>query len=125
MKPKTIVVADDEPDMANLVKEALERHGYHVVTVFDGKTAIETITRLQPDLVVLDVLMPAVQGYDVCRYLRDQWELKKLKILILSSMSSEFDLEASRSAGADSYITKPFEPETLAREVKRLLESAE
>lgn len=125
MEPRTIVVADDEVDVAEAVKYILEGQGYRVVAVNDGRSAMEVIPRLRPDIALLDVLMPEVEGFDVCRFVKAQSDLRHVKVIIITSLSSEFDLESARSAGADSFITKPFAIDGLLHEIERLLSTAD
>ncbi len=125
MEPRTIVVADDEVDVAEAVKYILEGQGYRVVAVNDGRSAMEVIPRIRPDIALLDVLMPEVEGFDVCRFVKAQQDLRHMKVIIITSLSSEFDLESARSAGADSFITKPFAIDGLLHEIERLLLPAE
>jgi DNA-binding response OmpR family regulator len=121
MEPRTIVVADDETSVAEAVKYILEGQGYRVVAVNDGRSAMEVIPRVRPDVALLDVLMPEVEGFDVCRFVKSQQDLRHMKVIIITALSSEFDLESARSAGADSYITKPFAIDGLLNEIERLI----
>jgi DNA-binding response OmpR family regulator len=118
---RTIIVVDDEPDFANMVKSMLEEHDYRVHTRHNGRDGIETILALRPDLVILDVLMPVIQGYDVCRYLKSQTGLCDTKVIFLSSLSKELDKRWGMTTGADAYLTKPVSSEKLIETVKSVL----
>jgi DNA-binding response OmpR family regulator len=113
-----VLVAEDDPKQAELVRRCLEHEGHAVVTVGDGRAALEEIRRNPPDLMVLDVMMPRVDGLDVCRILRRDSELP---ILMLTARSTEDDLLLGLDLGADDYLTKPYSPRELAARVRSLL----
>src|SRR5262245_50941292 len=106
-----ILVAEDDPKQARLIQIYLEREGHSVVTVEDGRAALEQARTRAPDLLVLDVMMPKVDGLDVCRVLRAE---SKVPILLLTARSSEDDLLLGFDLGADDYMTKPYSPRELA-----------
>jgi DNA-binding response OmpR family regulator len=116
-----ILVAEDDPKQANLVRVYLERDGHSVLLVGDGRTALEQARSRRPDLVVLDVMMPLVDGMDVCRILRSE---SKVPILLLTARSTEDDLLLGLDVGADDYITKPYSPRELTARVRALLRRA-
>ncbi len=122
MEARTIVVADDEADTVRLVRRIFEEKGCLVFSALEGRTAIELILTVKPDLVVLDVRMPIVQGYDVCRYIKNRGPSKKTKVLFLSGFSQEADIKWAESAGADDYLVKPFFKEDLLGKADRLLD---
>ncbi|MGN9913211.1 response regulator transcription factor [Phytohabitans sp. LJ34] len=113
-----ILVAEDDPKQANLVRVYLEREGHSVLVVGDGRTALEQARVRKPDLVVLDVMMPQVDGLDVCRILRGESEVP---ILLLTARTTEDDMLLGLDVGADDYITKPYSPRELAARVRALL----
>jgi DNA-binding response OmpR family regulator len=116
-----ILVAEDDPKQANLVRVYLEREGHSVLVVGDGRTALEQARVRKPDLVVLDVMMPQVDGLDVCRILRGESEVP---ILLLTARTTEDDMLLGLDVGADDYITKPYSPRELAARVRALLRRA-
>ncbi|MEH1123924.1 response regulator transcription factor [Micromonospora sp. CPCC 206061] len=116
-----ILVAEDDPKQANLVRVYLERDGHSVLLVGDGRAALEQARSRRPDLVVLDVMMPVVDGMDVCRILRSE---SKVPILLLTARSTEDDLLLGLDVGADDYITKPYSPRELTARVRALLRRA-
>jgi DNA-binding response OmpR family regulator len=116
-----ILVAEDDPKQANLDRVYLERDGHSVLLVGDGRTALEQARSRRPDLVVLDVMMPLVDGMDVCRILRSE---SKVPILLLTARSTEDDLLLGLDVGADDYITKPYSPRELTARVRALLRRA-
>lgn len=118
---KTILVADDEADMLQLVGGTLRREGFAVVTAVTGETAIEKVKQEHPDLAILDMMMPAGTGLDVCRALRSQPETAAIPVIMLSACSAEVDRVVAFEIGVDDYVTKPFSPRELVLRVKAIL----
>lgn len=116
-----ILVAEDDPKQANLVRVYLEREGHSVLLVGDGRAALDQCRSRRPDLVVLDVMMPVVDGLDVCRILRAESEIP---ILLLTARTTEDDVLLGLDLGADDYLTKPYSPRELAARVRALLRRA-
>ncbi|MFI0484285.1 response regulator transcription factor [Actinomadura sp. 9N215] len=116
-----ILVAEDDPKQARLVQVYLEQAGHSVIVVGDGRRALEQTRARRPDLLVLDVMMPAVDGLDVCRILRAE---SPVPILLLTARSREDDLLLGLDLGADDYITKPYSPRELTARVRALLRRA-
>ncbi|MEV4411335.1 response regulator transcription factor [Catellatospora sp. NPDC049609] len=113
-----VLIAEDDPKQANLLRVYLEREGHSVQVVADGLAALERCRAYRPDLVVLDVMMPTLNGLDVCRILRAESEVG---ILLVTARSTEDDILVGLDLGADDYITKPFSPRQLAARVRALL----
>lgn len=119
---RTIVVVEDEAPIADAVAARLRSEGHRVEIAADGPSGVELIERLQPDLVVLDVMLPGFDGLEVCRRVqRDRW----VPILMLTARDSEADLVIGLGVGADDYLTKPFSARELAARVSALLRRAE
>ncbi|MEV4629596.1 response regulator transcription factor [Micromonospora sp. NPDC049523] len=116
-----ILVAEDDRKQANLVRIYLEREGHSVLLVGDGRAALDQVRARRPDLVVLDVMMPVVDGLDVCRVLRAESDLP---ILLLTARTTEDDILLGLDLGADDYLTKPYSPRELAARVRALLRRA-
>ncbi len=116
-----ILVAEDDPKQAELVRRYLEREGHSVVLAADGRLAIDEARHRSPDLLVLDVMMPRVDGLDVCRILRAEADIP---IIMLTARSTEDDLLLGLDLGADDYITKPYSPRELVARVRTLLRRA-
>jgi two-component system, OmpR family, response regulator len=116
-----VLVADDDPALREVVRYTLDRAGYQVVEASDGRKAVELFLRTSPDLVVLDVTMPELDGLEVCRQLRAK---SQVPILFLSSRGEEVDKILGLELGGDDYLTKPFSPRELASRVKALLRRA-
>lgn len=119
--PKKILVVDDEEEIAFLIKRRLIKSGYEVLTASNGTSALLLAKKEQPDLIVLDVMMPEPNGLDVCRALKQDPQFKSIRIILLSARDQLKDKEAGLKAGADLYVTKPFEPEELIKNVQTLL----
>ena len=120
---KTILVVDDERHIVRLVEVNLERAGYEVMIAYDGVEALEVIREQLPDMVILDVMMPQVDGLEVCRRLRSQ--MVEVPILILSAKGETSDRVLGLELGADDYLAKPFEPAELLARVKAVLRRSE
>src|SRR5688500_13963003 len=116
-----VLVAEDDPKQARLVRVYLEQDGHSVVVVGDGREALEQTRARCPDLLVLDVMMPGVDGLDVCRILRAE---SPVPILLLTARSREDDLLLGLDLGADDYVTKPYSPRELSARVRALLRRA-
>ena len=113
-----ILVADDDPKHAQLVRLYLEREGHQVLTVGDGRAALDVARARRPDLIVLDIMMPLVDGLDVCRILRAE---SNVAILLVTARSSENDMLLGLDIGADDYLAKPVSPRELTARVRALL----
>ncbi|MFB7122129.1 response regulator transcription factor [Kitasatospora sp. NPDC056273] len=113
-----VVVAEDDPKQADLVRLYLEREGHHVVVVHDGRSALEEARRGPTQLLVLDVMMPVMDGLDVCRALRVE---SAVPVLMLTARTGEEDLLLGLDLGADDYLTKPYSPRELVARVRALL----
>ena len=115
---KTVLVVDDEPTLVATLKYNLEREGYHVLTASDGENAIALARAARPDLMVLDLMLPVVDGLDVCRILRREMSLP---ILMLTARAGEVDKVVGLEIGADDYVTKPFSTRELLARARALL----
>lgn len=116
-----ILIVEDDPDISKLVRLTLEKDHYQVRSVADGHAAFELMQRDPPDLVVLDVMLPTVDGLEVCRRIRQSDRTARVPILMLSARSEEVDRVLGLELGADDYLTKPFSPRELSARVKALL----
>jgi two-component system, OmpR family, alkaline phosphatase synthesis response regulator PhoP len=121
--PKKILAVDDERHIVRLVQVNLERAGYQVVTAFDGKDALEKVASEQPDLVVLDVMMPYMDGFEVLQNLRKNQSTRDLPVIMLTAKAQDADVFRGWSSGVDCYLTKPFNPMELITFVKRIFAS--
>jgi two-component system alkaline phosphatase synthesis response regulator PhoP len=117
-----ILVVDDEPKIVKLTRDFLEKDGFRVISAADGPTALQVARREKPDLVVLDLMLPGMDGWEVCRMLRKESDLP---VIMLTARSEESDQVIGLELGADDYITKPFSPRTLVARVRALLRRAQ
>jgi OmpR family response regulator RpaB len=122
MDKKKILVVDDEPGILKVTSIRLEKLGYNVLTAVDGKEALDTIRSENPDLVLLDLVMPFMNGAEVCEQIKNDEKLKHIPIILFTaSGSGAMTAEKIKKIGADDYIVKPFEPEELAGKVEEIL----
>jgi DNA-binding response OmpR family regulator len=119
----TVLVVDDDPVIVQLLKVNFEMEGYRVLTASDGERGIERARHDQPDLVVLDVMMPQVDGLEVARRLRADPATSRLPIMLLSAKAQATDVKAGEAV-ADAYVTKPFDPLELLERVAKLIAQA-
>ena len=120
-EPRTVLVADDDEDILQLVSFRLERAGYTVVTAADGQQALAAARQHQPDLAVLDVMMPGLNGYEVTRQLRADPATAAIPVILLTARVQEADVSRGFEAGADDYLRKPFSPQELRSRVQAIL----
>jgi DNA-binding response OmpR family regulator len=118
---RTVLVADDDEDILQLVSFRLERAGYTVVTAADGQQALAAAREHQPDLAVLDVMMPGLNGYEVTRRLREDPATAAIPVILLTARVQEADVSRGFEAGADDYLRKPFSPQELRSRVQAIL----
>jgi DNA-binding response OmpR family regulator len=116
-----ILIAEDEPDIRDLVAFTLRFAGYEVVTANNGEEAVQTASREFPDLILLDVRMPRMTGYDACRAIKANPELKDIPVVFLSAKGQESEIQTGLDAGAEEYLLKPFAPDQLTDRVRAIL----
>ena len=121
MKPHKIVVVEDEPDILENLRFNLEREGFEVACASDGVEGLEVVRREIPDLVLLDLLLPRMNGLEVCRTLKSEPATKKIPIIMVTAKGEETDIVLGLSLGADDYATKPFSPSELIARVRAVL----
>lgn len=118
MARETILVVDDEPDILELIRFNLEREGYQVETVSSGEEALVAATKLEPDVVVLDLMLPGLDGIEVCRRLKRETKTERIPVLMLTAKAEDTDIVTGLEIGADDYITKPFSPKVLIARIR-------
>ncbi len=121
---KKIMVVDDEPYIARVIKFKLEQEGYLVIAANDGQSGLQKIKEEKPDLILLDVMMPGLSGYEVCQKIKEDAELAGIPVVILTAKGQERDREQGLTMGASDYITKPFSPNRLLELVKNMIGDA-
>jgi len=119
---KKILIADDEPSIVAAVEFLLQRGGYEVHVARNGEEALELVESNNPDLVLLDVMMPLKSGYEVCTRIRERDDWRHIKVIMLSAKGRDAEVTRGLSLGADVYITKPFSTRDLMAKIKSLLE---
>lgn len=118
---KKILIVDDEPNIVISLEFLMRREGFEVAVARDGEEALGSIAEAQPDLVLLDVMMPKIDGFEVCARLRADPALAAMRIVMLTAKGREAEIEKGLSLGADGYVTKPFSTRDLVVQVKNLL----
>jgi len=118
---KKILVVDDEPDVVKVVSFRLKKAGYEVFTADNGKKGLDSVTDNRPDLVLLDLRMPVMSGYDVCKQIKSDDKLKNIPVILLTASGAGTIANSAKEYNADDYIVKPFNPEELLEKVKKYL----
>jgi DNA-binding response OmpR family regulator len=120
-KMKKILVADDDNNVLFLITELLTRQNYQVYQAVNGDQALREAGSLHPDLMVLDIMMPGIDGIEVCRRVKASPDTRDIKVIMLTAKTSGRDIEAGLAAGADHYLTKPFRINELTNKIKELI----
>ena len=120
---KKILVADDEPYILMALTDAVEMEGYDCVTAVNGKDALEKARAEVPDLILLDIMMPYMDGYEVCEELKGDPATRDIPVIRLTAKSQQVDIQRGKEVGADDYITKPFRPSTLRKKFNEVLDA--
>lgn len=118
---QTILVVDDEPDIVEIIQYNLEKSGFDVIVAADGSAALEKARNEAPDLIVLDLMLPGLEGTDVCRILKQDERTRFIPILMLTAKSEEIDRIIGLELGADDYVVKPFSPREIALRIRNIL----
>jgi len=118
MNSKKILIVDDEVDLVETVRFPLEMEGYHVLVSYNGEDALNQARKESPDLILLDLMLPKLDGYKVCQLLKSDDRYKHIPILMLTAKSQEKDMVLGMETGANEYITKPFDIRDLLKKVK-------
>jgi two-component system alkaline phosphatase synthesis response regulator PhoP len=121
---KKILIVDDELNMRMLLKETLEEfedEGVEVLVAENGKEAIESIKTEKPELVILDVMMPEVDGFEVCNTIKNELGMKDVYVLMLTADGQEFNKQKSKNVGTDDFMTKPFDPDGIVEKTAQVL----
>lgn len=121
MDKKHILIVDDEQDIRNLLKFNLDNENYKTILVEDGETAISEARKSNPDLIILDLMLPGIQGLDVCRILKNSDDTSNIPILMLTAKGEEIDIVKGLELGADDYVVKPFSVKVLLARVNNIL----
>lgn len=121
MEKKRILFVDDERDLVETVSFRLEAMGYEVISAYDGMEALTRARGEKPDLIILDLMLPKMDGYKVCGLLKKDARYAKIPIIMFTARATEEDKKLGQELGADAYITKPFEPQVLLAKIEELI----
>jgi DNA-binding response OmpR family regulator len=120
--PKEILIVDDEPSVVVALQFLMQQQGYHVLIAETGEDALDLIYKYKPDLVILDIMLPGIDGHEVCEIVRLNPDCREIKILFLTARRDEEEIAKGLALGADAYITKPFSNDKLVAAVHEILE---
>jgi len=123
MSKAKILIVDDEKSLVETLTIRLEANDYEVLKAYDGREALEKAKEEKPDLIILDIMLPRIDGYKVCRMLKFDEKYRKIPLIMFTARAQESDKKLGHEVGADAYITKPFEPEELLSKIEELLSS--
>lgn len=121
MDKKRILLVEDEKDMVYAVTLQLQEAGFEVLTAYSGQEGLEKARKEKPNLIILDLMLPKMDGYKVCGLLKADTRYNKIPIIMFTARAQESDKKMGEEVGADAYITKPFEPQVLLKKIKELL----
>jgi DNA-binding response OmpR family regulator len=121
--PKEILIVDDEPSIVVPIQFLMEQQGYSVLVAENGEDALDAIYKYKPDLILLDIMLPRIDGYEVCEIVRLNPEYRDIKIIFLTAKGREVEIAKGLALGANAYITKPFSNTQLVAKVKELLDN--
>lgn len=121
MNREKIVLVEDEPDILKTLQVFLQSEGFQVLTAVDGIQGLNMAREEEPDLIILDIMIPKLDGYKVCAMLKLDEKYKRIPIVMFTARAQEADKEIGKGVGADAYITKPFNPEALLTTIKELI----
>ncbi len=119
---KKVLIVDDEPGIIVALQFLMEQNGYATMVAFSGEEAMEAVAQHHPDLILLDIMLPVVDGFEVCQRVRENPEWNDVRIVLVTALGSEINVTKGLDLGADAYVTKPFSNADLVAKVKELLE---
>jgi DNA-binding response OmpR family regulator len=119
--PKKVLIVDDEPSIIVPLQFLMEQNGYETSVAFSGEEAMETVAASHPNLILLDIMLPIIDGFEVCQRVRENPEWNDIRIILLTAMGSEANIAKGLALGADAYITKPFSNSEIIAKVKELI----
>jgi DNA-binding response OmpR family regulator len=120
--PQKVLIVDDEPSIIVAIQFLMEQNGYETIVAFSGEEAMEAVANHRPDLILLDIMLPVVDGFEVCQRVRENPDWKNIRIVLVTALGSDVNVTKGLDLGADAYITKPFSNADLVAKVKELLE---
>jgi two-component system, OmpR family, alkaline phosphatase synthesis response regulator PhoP len=123
--PRKILIVDDEPNIVVPLQFLMEQNGYRVRIAQNGEDAVDAVLRFRPDLILLDIMLPGINGFEVCQTIRENPELLATKIILVTALGRDVDMAKGIALGADAFITKPFSNSEIVDRVRELLEGEE
>jgi DNA-binding response OmpR family regulator len=117
---KKILIIDDEKEMVQVETMRLHAYGYDVVAAYDGESGLRQARVARPHLIILDIMLPKIGGYELCRMLKQDADCRNIPIILVSAVDQKFDTDLGKKVGADDYFTKPFDPASLLAKIKEL-----
>jgi len=121
MAKKKILIVEDETEMVEMLKMRFEANDYDVISAFDGVAGLAAAKKEKPDIIILDLMLPKMDGYKVCGLLKADTRYRKIPIIMFTAKAQDTDMALGREVGAEAYITKPFEPAVLLGKIKELI----
>ncbi len=118
---KRILIVDDEVQLVEMVKMRLEAAGYEVISAYDGQDGFDKAKKNKPDLIILDLMLPKMDGYKICGLLKNDARYSKIPIIMFTARVQEEDVRLGKDLGAEEYVTKPFDPKILLAKIKELI----
>ncbi|OGR83776.1 MAG: hypothetical protein A2901_09195 [Elusimicrobia bacterium RIFCSPLOWO2_01_FULL_54_10] len=125
VKKRRILLVEDEPNVVELMEIFLSRRGYDIFNVVDGSLVIDKVREIKPDLIILDIMLPKLNGFEVCGLLKSDPALMRIPVLILSALVQKTEIEMGIRMGADQYMTKPFHNAELLANIEKLIAKAD
>src|SRR5687768_16296630 len=122
--PKQVMVVEDDEDLNEILQYNLERAGYHVIPAYEGNAAIREVVARPPDLILLDVMLPRVDGWAICRFLESREELRRIPIIVFTAKSALEDFDLARQFNLAGFFTKPYATADVLRHVEKVLSSS-
>lgn len=121
MNSPKILIIDDEVDLVETIRFPLELEGYQIIVAYNGEEGLQLARKEKPDLIILDLMLPKIDGYKICRFLKFDEKYKHIPIIMLTARSQEKDRLLGKETGADEYITKPFDLHDLVAKIKKYI----
>lgn len=122
MAKRKVLIVDDDPQVRKILNRMLSASDYEIYSAEDGQKAIDTVARCNPDLIILDIMMPGMSGIEVCKQIREDFPDREIQVLMLSAKDSQADRRRALEYGANDYVTKPFHIDSLARKIQYIFE---
>jgi DNA-binding response OmpR family regulator len=119
---RKVLIVDDDPQVRKILNRMLSASDYEIYSAEDGQKAIDTVARCNPDLIILDIMMPGMSGIEVCKQIREDFPDREIQVLMLSAKDSQADRRRALEYGANDYVTKPFHIDSLARKIQYIFE---